>query len=206
MHVLCPHCGNAIELVKVSPRDEIVCGSCGSSFHLEGSSTTGYTETPESLGRFSLQGVVGSGAFGVVYKAREPQLDRTVAIKVPRRGNVGESPRDLERFIREARSVAQLRHPAIVAVHEVSSINDTPYLVSDFVDGVARCRPGTRDWQISLRHLSNSPALGRCAAGGGSAYEGNEVRSPKARRSRSLSASKCLGQGLQRRDTGDARL
>ena len=71
-----------------------------------------------TLGKFGLIEPVGVGAFGTVYKARDPQLDRTVAIKVPRAGNLA-GGEDLDRFLREARSVAQLRHPAIVPVHEV---------------------------------------------------------------------------------------
>jgi serine/threonine-protein kinase len=136
MHTTCPHCRNPFEMVDIKPREEISCPSCGSSFTMEADSTTDWAERPQSLGRFTLLERVGSGAFGIVYKAVDPQLDRTVAIKVPRRGNVGEAPHDVERFLREARSVAQLRHAAIVSVHEVSTIDDNPYLVSDFVEGV----------------------------------------------------------------------
>src|SRR5262249_5692457 len=87
------------------------------------------------LGRFELLTAVGSGAFGTVYKAHDPQLDRTVAVKVPRAGNLPDG-RELDRFLREARSAAQLRHPAIVPVHEVGQDDGVPYLVSDFVEGV----------------------------------------------------------------------
>ena len=58
-----------------------------------------------------------------------------MAIKVPRAGNLA-TDEDRDRFLREARSVAQLRHPAIVPVHEVGEHEDVPYLVSDFVQGV----------------------------------------------------------------------
>jgi serine/threonine protein kinase len=63
--------------------------------------------------------VVGQGAFGTVYKARDPELDRIVALKVPRAGNLV-GPQEMDRFLREARSGAQLRHPSIVSVHEVA--------------------------------------------------------------------------------------
>jgi WD40 repeat protein/tetratricopeptide (TPR) repeat protein/tRNA A-37 threonylcarbamoyl transferase component Bud32 len=79
--------------------------------------------------------LVGVGAFGTVYKARDPELDRTVAIKVPRAGNLGSSG-DADRFLREARSVAQLRHPSIVPVYETGQSDGQPYLVSEFVEGV----------------------------------------------------------------------
>ena len=137
VHLLCPHCKNAIELVKLDPAAEITCTACGSSFHLDQGSTTGFTDVAgTTVGRFTLLESVGQGAFGTVYKAKDPELDRTVAVKVPRRGNVGDAPADVDRFLREARSAAQLRHPSIVAIHEVGLKDGTPYLVSDFVDGV----------------------------------------------------------------------
>jgi serine/threonine protein kinase len=86
-------------------------------------------------GRFLLLGVLGSGAFGTVYKAHDPQLDRTVAVKVPRPGNVSDGEQGV-RFLREARSAAQLHHPAIVPVHDVGQVDGVPYLVSEFIDGV----------------------------------------------------------------------
>jgi WD40 repeat protein len=93
---------------------------------------------------------VGQGGFGTVFKARDPELDRTVAIKVPRAGNLTD-PQELDRFLREARSVAQLRHPSIVSVHEVGQTDGVPYIVSDFVRGVTLAdllsarRPGFRE-------------------------------------------------------------
>src|SRR5262249_50977323 len=71
-----------------------------------------------TLGKFVLLQPLGQGAFGTVYKARDPDLDRLVAIKVPRPDNMGSGDR-LDRFLREARKAAQLRHPSIVPVHEV---------------------------------------------------------------------------------------
>jgi WD40 repeat protein/tRNA A-37 threonylcarbamoyl transferase component Bud32 len=89
----------------------------------------------QKIGKFELLHVVGQGAFGTVYKAHDPELDRIVAIKVPRAGNLT-GPQELDRFLREARSVAQLRHPCIVPVHEVGQVDGIPYLVSEFVQGV----------------------------------------------------------------------
>ena len=150
MHILCPHCRNPIEVVKLTPREEVACPSCGSSFCLETESTTGWARSGERLGKFELLDTVGQGAFGTVYKARDPELDRTVAIKVPRAGNLA-GPQELDRFLREARTVAQLRHPSIVTVHEVGQSEGVPYLVSDFVQGVTLAdllsarRPGFRE-------------------------------------------------------------
>jgi WD40 repeat protein/tRNA A-37 threonylcarbamoyl transferase component Bud32 len=136
MHVLCPSCHSPIELPTVSATAEIHCSSCGSRFRLAGGSTVQATVTNGGgkLGRFELLHVLGTGAFGTVYKARDPQLDRVVALKVPRPGALPEG-QDFERFQREARSVAQLRHPGIVAIHEVGEHDGAPFLVSDFVAG-----------------------------------------------------------------------
>jgi WD40 repeat protein/tRNA A-37 threonylcarbamoyl transferase component Bud32 len=136
MHILCPQCHNPIEVVKLTPREEIACPACGSTFHLEAEGSTGSeSSVGRKVGKFDLVETVGKGAFGTVFKARDPELDRVVAIKVPRAGNLA-GPAELDRFLREARSVAQLRHPSIVSVHEVGQQDGLPYLVCDFVRGV----------------------------------------------------------------------
>jgi WD40 repeat protein len=137
MHLICPHCQNPIELVSPTASGEVLCTVCGSTFRVETDATVSWGGTSHSanLGRFALRSVVGTGAFGTVYRAHDPQLDRTVAVKVPRAGNPP-GGQELDRFLREARSTAQLRHPAIVPVYEVGQENGQPYLVSDFVEGV----------------------------------------------------------------------
>lgn len=132
MHLLCPHCHGPIELVDLHGR-EVVCPSCGSSFRLQRSSTTDWRRK-RNLGKFEILGDLGVGAFGTVYKARDTELDRIVAIKVPRAGNLLTQD-DQERFLREARSAAQLRHPNIVPLYEVGQAEGMPYLVSAFVSG-----------------------------------------------------------------------
>jgi tRNA A-37 threonylcarbamoyl transferase component Bud32 len=151
MHILCPHCRNPIEVVKLNPHEEIACPSCGSSFRLETESTTDWqNQSGRKLGKYEVLDTVGQGAFGTVYKGRDPDLDRVVAIKVPRAGNLA-GPHELDRFLREARSVAQLRHPSIVSVYEIGQVGSVPYLVSDFVHGVTLAdllsarRPGFRE-------------------------------------------------------------
>ena len=139
MRIVCPHCQSSVEVLTGPPLEEgVLCPSCGSSFRMEpGGSTAGWSpgESGRKLGRFELIDRVGVGAFGTVFKARDPELDRVVAIKVPRAGCL-HGPEDMDRFLREARSVAQLSHPSIVAVHEVGQHDGVPYLVSDFVRGV----------------------------------------------------------------------
>jgi eukaryotic-like serine/threonine-protein kinase len=100
------------------------------------------------LGKFELIERVGVGAFGSVWRAQDLQLGRVVAVKIPHTELI-ESARDLERIYREARTVAQLRHPGIVSVHEVCVHEGLPILVSDFVVGTT-----LRDLLVA-RRLSN---------------------------------------------------
>jgi serine/threonine protein kinase/tetratricopeptide (TPR) repeat protein len=127
----CPHCHERLPTSSTSAAAETVCSACGSAIDLR--HAVGATELP-NLGRFQLLHPVGQGAFGRVYKALDTQLDRIVAAKIPRSGGLA-SEEDEERFIREARSVAQLNHPGIVALHEVGRADGVPFLVTDFVDG-----------------------------------------------------------------------
>src|SRR5438105_854565 len=64
---------------------------------------------PEQVGRFLIRVRLGAGAFGAVYRAHDPNLDRDVALKVPHPGTL-ESPRAVERFLREAKAAARLHH------------------------------------------------------------------------------------------------
>jgi serine/threonine protein kinase len=138
MSVSCPNCDNTIDVSPAQDTDEVSCATCGSSFRLDRTRTAAWTPTPKQrqLGKFLLLDRVGVGAFGSVFKARDTELDRIVAIKVPHAIPLGDSASDGDRFFREARSVAQLRHPAIVSVHEVGQHEGIPFLVEDFVDGV----------------------------------------------------------------------
>jgi WD40 repeat protein len=87
------------------------------------------------LGKWKLLEVVGSGSFGTVYKALDTELHRMVAVKVPHQGSLA-SREDVDRFLREARSAAQLQHAGIVAVHEAGQCDGTYYLVSEFIPGM----------------------------------------------------------------------
>lgn len=89
------------------------------------------------LGRFELEAELGVGAFGYVFRARDTELDRVVALKIQRAGSFA-SDEEIERFLREAKSVAQLKHPSIVAIHDTLRTEDEIcYLVTEFVDGVS---------------------------------------------------------------------
>lgn len=91
----------------------------------------------KKLGRYDLIRVLGKGAMGLVYEARDPNLDRRVAIKTIRVENLSaEEAADYEvRFRTEARSAARLQHPNIVSVYDSGRDQDIAYLVMEFVEG-----------------------------------------------------------------------
>ena len=79
--------------------------------------------------------LIGKGGMGAVYQARQPALDRMVAIKIlPPQTASG--PGFTERFNREARALARLSHPNIVAVHEFGQVNGLSFFIMEFVDGL----------------------------------------------------------------------
>jgi serine/threonine protein kinase len=129
----CPHCHNPLQLAD-RHADEVLCPGCGSSFKVRDARPTYSTDPSRLLGKFRLLERVGGGAFGAVWKARDTELDRVVALKIPHSGLLTEGD-DLQRFQREARAAAQLRHPGIVTVHEVATLGGLPVIVADFVRG-----------------------------------------------------------------------
>ena len=137
LHVRCPHCHNPVELVDDASLGEITCHACGSTFSLvdEEGTAGGTRPRPQIIGRFELLRQLGAGGFGAVWLARDTQLDRTVAVKMPRKGQLDRE--ETEQFLREARAAAQLRHPLIVSVHEVGLQDGLLYIVSDFIEGVS---------------------------------------------------------------------
>ena len=84
--------------------------------------------------QFEILGLIGRGGMGAVYKARQPALDRLVALKVLPPAVAGD-PGFAERFNREARALARLNHPNIVAVHDFGQAGPLHYLLMEFVDG-----------------------------------------------------------------------
>src|SRR5262249_30046013 len=111
------------------------CPGCGSSFRVRDARLTSTTSGMKPLGRFQLLERVGLGAFGAVWKARDTELDRIVALKIPHTGLLTAGD-ELERFQREARAAAQLRHPGIVTIHAVETLEGLPTIVADFIEGV----------------------------------------------------------------------
>jgi serine/threonine protein kinase len=89
---------------------------------------------PARIGRFELRRRLGAGAFGEVYCAFDPHLDREVALKVARPGTLT-TPDRVQRFLREARAAANLRHPHIVPLFETGQDGDHHFTASAFIPG-----------------------------------------------------------------------
>src|SRR5262245_42491413 len=133
--VRCPYCHKAIELIVDASLMEISCESCGGTFSLvDDSQATRDAATVSKIAHFDLIDRLGMGQFGTVWKARDTMLDRTVALKIPRREQLDSL--SIEKFMREARAAAQLRHPNIVSTHEVGRHGDILYIVIDYIRGV----------------------------------------------------------------------
>ena len=107
-----------------------------------------------TLDRFELRSELGLGSFGYVFCAWDPRLERVVALKVQRAGNLA-SKEEVERFLREARSAAQLKHPAIVSLYESGqTVDNVWYLVSEYIDGM------TLEAQLKQGEIPSTEAAG----------------------------------------------
>ena len=134
----CPQCGASLPAGALD-------GLCPACLLAQGVADTGPEAAPfqppgvEELARLFPQleilAFIGKGGMGAVYKARQPALDRVVALKIlpPQAAN---GPGFPERFSREARALAKLAHPNIVAVHEFGQVNGLPFFIMEFVDGL----------------------------------------------------------------------
>ena len=88
----------------------------------------------KQLGKYLIEAELGRGGMGVVYRAHQPSLERTVAIKLLSSDLIGD-PDGVRRFRLEAKSVAKLNHPNIVQVYDIEEEENLIYLVMEFVDG-----------------------------------------------------------------------
>ena len=137
---ICPKCAAVIP-------DEAPAGLCPKCA-LEGAATVSKTTsaarhvTPPGIGELSphfpeleILELLGAGGMGAVYKARQPQLDRFVALKILSH-HLASDPAFVERFNREARVLGRLSHPNIVGIHDFGTAGPYCYLLMEYVDGV----------------------------------------------------------------------
>ena len=150
-----PNCGKAYRVEETQLGRRSVCKHCGQEFTLTASgretlapaANTDTSDsapakpveypidgTPKKLGRFEIRSRLGSGAFGTVYRAHDPVLDREVALKVPRAAAL-EKPEARARFLREPKAAARLRHPHIVPVYDAGTDGEHYYIASAYIEG-----------------------------------------------------------------------
>src|SRR5687767_13964668 len=88
----------------------------------------------DRLGPYEIESLLGAGGMCEVYRARDPRLDRIVAIKVlPARSS--DNPESRQRFEREARAISRLTHPHICTIYDVGVVDGRPYLVMEHLEG-----------------------------------------------------------------------
>ena len=130
LQVRCPECCTTV-LVASSEGEAVTCTACGVRFQIQSDLASG---EPQNWEQFELIEVVGRGAFGTVYRARDVELNRIVAVKIPRVGLLATSE-DRDRFLREAQHLARLNHPGIVPIFSAGRRGRIPFIVTEFIDG-----------------------------------------------------------------------
>jgi serine/threonine protein kinase len=108
---------------------------CGEQTAAEGQPAQSVPPPPERIGPYRVERQIGTGGFGVVYLAFDPDVKRHVALKVLHSARL-EQPQALRRFQREAYATARLQHPGIVRLFDYSRQGPPYYLVTEFVEGV----------------------------------------------------------------------
>jgi len=154
----CPRCGSTFDTAYATAIDSLEAWRCFSQMDAAGAGATAPPpgapaphELPQLAG-YDVQAFVARGGCGVVIKARHQALDRAVAIKLPLPGRIS-TPVERERFLREARSAARLRHPNICPIYEVGQYRDQPYIAMGYIDG-----PTLRDWAKAARPTARQAA------------------------------------------------
>ncbi len=107
---------------------------------------------PTELGGYQLQGVLGEGGMGKVYRGLDPTLDRPAAIKVIHSKLLGDEGK--KRFLREARACSKINHPNIITVYGAGEENGMPYMAMELISGHElrnEVRDGAVEWKQALR-------------------------------------------------------
>ncbi len=111
------------------------------------------------LGKYRLERILGEGGMGVVWAAKDPDLQRSIAIKVIKYANA--SPQIRQRLLREAVAMAKLKHPNVLTVYEVGTVGDRDYIAMEHVDGT------TLDAWLAMGHPVETVWTALIAAGRG---------------------------------------
>ena len=131
----CPRCGDRLQY-DTAVDEQIACPHCRVGLSLPGKSRLSDRVDPligDSLGQYEIVELLGRGGMAAVYKARQPSLDRMVAIKVLPR-SAGSDATFVARFHREARGAAAISHPNIIEIHDVGESLGYHYLAMELVE------------------------------------------------------------------------
>src|SRR5213083_2728925 len=118
--ISCPNCGTMVGIVDAEPLSRVPCPECGHK-----------VRATRFYNHFELRETLGTGGMGTVYKARDTQLDRDVALKLLRKDLGPEYANQLQQ---EARITASVNHPHVVQVFSFGRDHDQYYLVMELVD------------------------------------------------------------------------
>ncbi len=127
---------------------------------------------PTKIGKYEVLGVIGRGGMGVVYKARDPFIDRVVAVKTIRIDADGEDDQ-LGRLRMEARSAGKLHHPNIVTIYDFGEAQSLSYIVMEFVEGINLARIVSA--QVPIPLSARLPIVVQVARGLAYAHESGVV-------------------------------
>jgi serine/threonine-protein kinase len=137
----------------------------GAAADAAGKPATGAVADPfigKTFGNFQLVEKIGQGGMGVVYKGRQVSLDRVVAVKILSKA-LYDNQEFIKRFEREAKAVARINHPNIVAVYEFGQHEGLYYMVTEFVDGSSLSRLIAEKIMLDAKELA--PLMIGCLAG-----------------------------------------
>lgn len=135
---LCPHCGQAAPagaLGGLCPACLLRQGAAGDTVFANAFTPPDAGELAGHFPQLEIHGLIGSGGMGAVYKARQRELDRFVALKILPPG-ISDRPGFAERFTREAKTLAKIAHPGIVTIHDTGRVDGLYFLVMEYVDGL----------------------------------------------------------------------
>ncbi|MDQ3368532.1 MAG: serine/threonine protein kinase [Myxococcota bacterium] len=134
----CPGCGAVLAAVPAASDPSVAETDPGSGESRRAAARSSAAESliGTTIDGFKIEGVLGGGAFGTVYRGRQIGLDRVVAIKVPTH-EIAADPVMARRFAREARAASRVAHPGVITIHAVGELPDgRPYIAMQLFDGV----------------------------------------------------------------------